>query len=82
MLVDCGMFQGSKSEKELNCKALPFSPEAIDSVVRHALVLALPVLLKIGMVQVTESDSAYMRLISPGRSSWSAVCFCAASSAA
>ncbi|TAY52997.1 MBL fold metallo-hydrolase [Rhizobium leguminosarum] len=32
ILVDCGMFQGSKSEKELNYKPLPFNPEKVDAV--------------------------------------------------
>ena len=33
ILVDCGLFQGSKSERELNYGPFPFLPAAIDAVV-------------------------------------------------
>lgn len=33
ILVDCGLFQGSKSERGLNYGAFPFPPEAIDAVI-------------------------------------------------
>src|SRR5690606_13519313 len=71
-LVDCGMFQGNRTVRELNLKPFPFDPAALDFVLlTHAHIDhagLLPKLARHGMrkpVWMTEPTSGLLEYLLP-----------------